>query len=471
MALAIDYKTYYDKVLGGWYGKFIGGTIGGPVEGTKDTLSLTYYQELPDISAPNDDADFQVVWLHALEEYGPWLTGKELAHEWLDHIWYPFCEYGYGMKNFARKIYPPTAGWFNNEYFKECMGCPIRSEIWAFVAPGAPALAREYVWYDATLDHADASVEAEQFFATIEALAFFEDDMDALLVAGMAILPEGSRLRQCLEDTYEWYAQDGDWKQVRMKILSRYGHPDFTNAVQNIGFTLLALLEGKDDFSTVMLTAANCGYDTDCTCATAGAIIGIMHGAEAIPEKWKEPLQDRFSLGIDYERHSNSIADLTADTCAMGAYIAGARETGVTIVDPPRIAEPKQTDPLPPLRLRIEYPEGPGIAPGQSVTVQPIVINATQRDITAQVRVSAPEPLEVIQPEQIVTAPGMDVGIPTVDICCCDDVAALPLTNVCRAELVVDGGIVHSALLGQQERLCQPGGLRQGVPARRPDLP
>ena len=448
MALEIDYKTYYDKVLGGWYGKFIAGTIGGPVEGVKDTLALTYYQELPDVSAPNDDADFQVVWLHALEEHGAWLSGQDLAHEWLDHIWYPFCEYGYGMKNFARAIYPPTSGWFNNEYFKECMGCPIRSEIWAFVAPGAPALAREYAWYDATLDHADASVEAEQFFATIEALAFFENDMDTLLAAGMSFLPEESRLRRCLEDTYEWHERDGDWKSVRMKILSKYASPDFTNAVQNIGFTLLALLEGKDDFEKVMLTAANCGYDTDCTCATAGAIIGIIHGAQAIPAKWKDPLQDRFSLGIDYERPYDKISVLTEDTCAMGVYIARARETGVEILDAPRQAKPQTTSTLPALRLTIDYPEGPGISPGQEVCVQPAFVNATQRDIAATIRVRAPEPLQVAAAESPVRAAGMDVGLASCGISCPDNITALPLANVCEAQLIVDGQTVHTQQFG-----------------------
>lgn len=448
MSLKIDYTAYFDKVLGGWYGKFIGGTIGGPVEGIKDTLALTYYEEIPEISAPNDDADFQVVWLHALEEHGPWLTSRDLAHEWLAHIWYPFCEYGYGMKNFSRKIYPPTSGWFNNEYFKECMGCPIRSEIWAFVCPGAPALAREYAFLDATLDHAGASVMAEQFFATMEAAAFFESDMDALLNAGLDSILDDSRLRECLEDTYDWYHDEGDWKAVRMNILSEYGSPDMTSAVQNIAFTLLALLEGKDDFERVILTAANCGYDTDCTCATAGAIIGIMHGAEAIPAKWKDPLQDRFSLGIDYERPSNSIRDLTADTCAMGAYIAEARETGVEIVGAPRKAQPANAAPPPPMRLIIEYPEGPGLPPEFPVTVQAAFVNATQRDVTGLVRFKAPRHLTALHPEAPVTARGMDLAIAEGMFVCRHGDKPIPLTNICTAELVVDGEVVDSQEFG-----------------------
>jgi hypothetical protein len=36
--------------------------------------------------------------------------------------------------------------------------------------------------------------------------------------------------------------------------------------------------------------ATNCGEDTDCTAATVGSIYGILHGVDAIPEKWIQPI-------------------------------------------------------------------------------------------------------------------------------------------------------------------------------------
>ena len=64
------------------------------------------------------------------------------------------------------------------------------------------------------------------------------------------------------------------------------------------------------------LIALNCGYDTDCTCATAGAILGIIGGAGAIPEQWKWQAEDTFVVGIDVRRPSDRISDLATDTCA-----------------------------------------------------------------------------------------------------------------------------------------------------------
>lgn len=117
---------------------------------------------------PNDDLDLQLVWLHAVEQYGAGLTAKDLGQEWLEHVFFPYDEYGYALTNLRRGINPPVSGWFGNP-FTNCMGSPIRSEIWAMLAPGAPAIAARYAWQDAIVDHGcGEGVYGEMFFAAIE---------------------------------------------------------------------------------------------------------------------------------------------------------------------------------------------------------------------------------------------------------------------------------------------------------------
>ena len=100
---AFDEDVYRDKATGGWLGKNIGGTLGGPVEGRKELLDLTFYPLLPQGKPlPNDDLDLQLVWLHALEQYGPGLTAVELGQEWLEHVRFPYDEYGYALANLRR---------------------------------------------------------------------------------------------------------------------------------------------------------------------------------------------------------------------------------------------------------------------------------------------------------------------------------------------------------------------------------
>ena len=47
---------------------------------------------------------------------------------------------------------PPLSGSFNNRFYKNGMGCPIRSEIWACLAPGHPEIATKYAYEDASVE-------------------------------------------------------------------------------------------------------------------------------------------------------------------------------------------------------------------------------------------------------------------------------------------------------------------------------
>lgn len=170
----LNETDYYRKIYGGWLGKNIGGTLGYPVEGKMELLDLTYYSELSEGPLPNDDLDLQIVWLHALEQYGARLTSVELGQEWMEHVFFPFDEYGYALANLRRGLVPPIAGWFNNP-FTNCMGSPIRSEIWAMIAPGCPGVAAYYAYQDAIVDHAGGKVcTARCFLLRLKALHFLK---------------------------------------------------------------------------------------------------------------------------------------------------------------------------------------------------------------------------------------------------------------------------------------------------------
>ena len=194
---AMTYDQYFDKVYGGWFGKCLGGAGGARCEGIKQKLDVTMRQVL-DKDIPNDDLNIQLLWLTVLEEKGPAVTADDLAEAWLAHCWYPFGEYGYFMRNARRGIRPPYSGGFNNAYFKEGMGCPIRSEIWAFVHPGDPDAAVAMALQDGSLDHEGNSCWGEAFLAYIESEAFFEQDIRLLLRRGLGVIGEPCRMRDCL---------------------------------------------------------------------------------------------------------------------------------------------------------------------------------------------------------------------------------------------------------------------------------
>ena len=157
----IDFSTYYDKVLGGWLGKCIGGACGALSENNKDILHYTIDNVFPKVIPPNDDLDLQVLWLQeGLEKYGVGIGRKELGQLFAK---YNIClanEYAVAIRNITLGILPPTSGLFDNSYFLNSMGCPIRSEIWALVAPGSFETVKHlYEWMGVSIMAKRASTE------------------------------------------------------------------------------------------------------------------------------------------------------------------------------------------------------------------------------------------------------------------------------------------------------------------------
>ena len=315
-------QTYLEKVYACWLGKNIGGTLGGPHEGKPGPLELTFYDPVPTEPAANDDLDLQLIWLHALETHGLRLTPAQLSQEWLEHNAYPWCEYGFSQLNARRGLVPPVTGSYDN-WFGDCMGAPIRSEIWACIAPGTPHLACEYAWRDAIRDHWGEGVWGELFLVAVESAAFVVADRDALLDIGLAAIPPWSATARAIEVVRDSHARNLDWMEARERVLAGFGHQHPTHAPMNIAFIVLGWLYGQD-FGDALLKAVNCGQDTDCTGATLGAILGILGGPSAIPRAWHEPVGEAIKPGwglVNLEVPAN-LGELTSRVCAIGEELA-----------------------------------------------------------------------------------------------------------------------------------------------------
>ncbi|GCE29356.1 hypothetical protein KDA_48400 [Dictyobacter alpinus] len=308
-------QRWYRKIYAGWLGKSIGGTLGMPYERDMRLLNVSGYDHAISLPAANDDLDLQLVNLHALEQYGPRLQALQLGREWLEHVFFPFDEYGYALANLRRGLTPPLAGWFNNPFI-DCMGASIRSELWAMLTPGRPDIATYYAWQDALVDHAGGEgMYGEMFFAAIESQAFVESDREQLISCGLHYIPEHCRVAQAVRHVIACHARGMSWQEARTSILKHFGHKNFTDAPQNIAFTILGWLYGTN-FEHAILTAINCGYDTDCTGATLGAILGIMMGDSAIPEHLSHPIGNQVVLSepIRFLHAPRTLEELTERT-------------------------------------------------------------------------------------------------------------------------------------------------------------
>lgn len=425
----LNYETYLDKIYGCFLGKTVIGTLGAPYEGIKMPLELPFAPEMINTMLPNDDLDLQVLWLDVAEKYGPAFTADQLLERFVTHCDYSPGEYAIMRKNWLRGIHAPASGSFCNDFYTEGMGCPIRSEIWACLAPLDPERAAEFASRDGCLDHFGESIYAERFFAALEAAAFGMNrdtcDLKALIQVGLSVVPEECKFRTLVEDTVALCDAYDDVKLILRKILFKYGHPDCTNLFQNIGITLTALLKGQLDEIKTGMDALNCGFDTDCTCATAGAIIGLIRGAKDLEAEygWGDI---RFVLGVNSQRRSDSVYDFSEDVAALGvAFNPGE------IQDAPVKSYTFETDPSP-VSVSVLYhtlddqrPDA-SIALGDTRHVALVMENRTQTPLTVDFTV---EGLGCQEKGQLVLEAGADDAyIATVQLP--EDLPVLQETNL-----------------------------------------
>ena len=375
----MTYEQYLDKVYGCFLGKTVAGTMGAPYEGIKMPLELQFKPEMINTMLPNDDLDLQVLWLDAVKKYGEDFTSYDLQKVFCENCDYSPGEYAIMRKNYEKGIYPPESGRFCNDFYIEGMGCPIRSEIWACLYPAQPTRAADASVYDGILDHEGESVYAEKFFTALESAAFCESDLERLIEIALDEIPAKCKISTLITDTLAWCAQYDDVKTVLKYILHKYGHPDCTNLFQNIGITLTALLKGNMDLIKTSMDALNCGFDTDCTCATAGAVIGVIRGAKSLIEEYD--LGDvKFVLGVNSPDHTDSVYDLSVEIAELGAHFAPFAIEGA----PQKAFAFEAHDPL---FFNVSYFSTPSIAPGQTRYVLLMACNVTDQTISTNLRI------------------------------------------------------------------------------------
>lgn len=372
----IPYSQYLDKVLGGWIGKSIGGVIGARLENHKELKSFTTDDLWPDQMVPNDDLDLQVLWLEALQERGLYLDSDDLAAFWQDRCWYFFCEYGVFLNNLQRGIAPPLSGTWNNTYFKHSEGCPIRAEIWGYVAAGNPSLAAEFARLDGQLDHGELSIQAEQFLAASAAQSIITTNLDEALAAGLSVIPEDSPIARAVPRVKAIATRYSNTDQAWRVVIREFGSRNANDVVTNHALALLSLFAGKGDFKRTMQLCANFGWDTDCTASTAGALLGSLLGTHGLPADWVEKLGPNLICGIEVKHKNATLAALAEDTCLIGAEMALARNPSISFADAPLVTV--RPPPAPRVTITINYHD------------QPVLWNTRPTDVS--IRINNPFP-------------------------------------------------------------------------------
>jgi hypothetical protein len=182
------------------------------------------------------------------------------------------------------------------------------------------------------MDHAGGEgTYGEMFWSAVESAAFVLDDPLELIRIGLAMIPPACAISRVIREVVWCWRHGIRYDDCRERVTRIYWTEQPCNALPNHGYTVAGWLYGQD-FGDKLCKAVNCGFDTDCTGATLGALLGILGGTRGIPARWSAP------IGTEIVLHEftgdcgvpRSLEDLTARTVALAARWAALKGEGVT---------------------------------------------------------------------------------------------------------------------------------------------
>lgn len=262
----------------------------------------------------DDDIHYTIAGLDVLERVGADFTRADVAHWWTHHLPVAavFTAEEAALRNlmikgsqtelrrFSETDWDEIRSWLNP--YREWIGAQIRADGWAYACPGDPQRAAEFGWRDATLSHVKNGVYGEMFCAGMIAAALVLDDPHAIVQAGLAEIPERSRLAEAVRTTVaacnDLQCNADRFEEMIAWLWEHFSRYCVVHTINNAAAVTAALLLGGHDFEQVITIAVMSGWDTDCNGATAGSICGAMRGAERLPKKWIAPLKDTLRTDV-----------------------------------------------------------------------------------------------------------------------------------------------------------------------------
>jgi len=298
-------ETLRDKIRGGLLGQILGNLNGLPHEMKyiAEPGDVTEYTPaLPEGARTDDDTDFEWVYIKVMQDDDCLLLPPErICRLWKERIntriW---CSNQYARQLMDLGIEPPLTGMsVLNPWADFNISGQFICETFGLIAPVMPESAARIGLNYTRVTISGEPAQTTQLFTSMIATAFVQDDIDAILDAGLSAIDGNSAIFRIAKDVRRWYEQHpGDWRTTRRLLKEKYsrhnGQTRDRNGYElNTGSIVAALLYGQGDFVKTLVAAFNFGWDADCNAATAGTVVGVMKGYRwMLSQGW--PIVDRY---------------------------------------------------------------------------------------------------------------------------------------------------------------------------------
>lgn len=331
-----DDELLRKKILGAWTGRACGCLLGKPVEGIRsdefipllketdnypmhryilstditEDMHLRYkfflrnkaYADTVDGMPVDDDTNYVVLAQKIVEECGRNFDSEDVSIAWMKYqsIHSYFTAERIAYVNFINCIQPPSSAMYKN-VCREWIGAQIRGDYFGYINPGKPEKAAKMAFKDACISHVKNGIYGEMFAAAMISCAAVTDNIEDIILGGLAEIPATSRLYEAVMKILDGYKNGVTVDECFEIIHAAYDeHTDhgWCHTIPNAMIVAAALLYGEGDFGKSICIAVGMAFDTDCNGATVGSVLGMRNSIDGIDEYWKKPVNGKIHTSI-----------------------------------------------------------------------------------------------------------------------------------------------------------------------------
>lgn len=331
-----DTEELRKKIYGAWMGRACGCLLGKPVEGIRsdelipllketgnypmhryilstditDEVCSHYkfylknkaYADTVDGMPVDDDTNYVVLAQKIVEECGRNFDSEDVSVAWMKYqsVYSYFTAERIAFVNFMNCIQPPASAVYKN-VCREWIGAQIRGDYFGYINPGKPEKAAKMAFTDARISHVKNGIYGEMFAAAMIACAAVTDNIEDIILGGLAEIPSTSRLYDAIMKILDGYKNGVTLDECFDIIHASYDeHTDhgWCHTISNAMIVAAALLYGEGDFGKSICIAVGMAFDTDCNGATVGSVLGMRNSIDGIDEYWKKPVNGKIHTSI-----------------------------------------------------------------------------------------------------------------------------------------------------------------------------
>ena len=240
----------------------------------------------------DDDIAYTILGLLIVEDYGPDFTIEQTGEGWIKYVPYAYTAEQAALDNLRAGVPARRAAEKNNPYC-EWIGGDIRSDPWAYIAPGWPERAAEMAYRHTWLTHRRQGLYGAMYFAAAISAAFAVDDPVEALRIGLSEIPRDCAMARAVRWALRVAPEIRDWREARDAVDEKFNGMHQTHTINNACLTIFGITIGGTDFTRVIGETVAMGLDNDCTAATAGSLVGAIVGKRGIPAHWHKKFNNR----------------------------------------------------------------------------------------------------------------------------------------------------------------------------------